>query len=377
MSLFAFRLSCLLIPVLLVSCATSTPQHNPSSESVKTYPAIIPLKHVLPLLIPYRAILVGEQHDRADHHEVQLEVIKTLYAHNPEHLVIGLEFIQQPFQDALDRYINHQIDEKTLLQETQYFKRWRYDYRLYAGIFRYAKENKIPLLALNIPSEITRQTANEGLASLNAQQQAYIPKHIDREVVGYIERIQGALDKHPEKFRPDLQNFVDAQLLWDEGMAAKAAEYLIDNPRSQMVILAGAGHVIDRSGIATRLQRRIKMPVATLINILSLDDAYHGMADYITHTEPTYLPPKGYFGILMEQDDEGVKVVSFVPNSAAENQGVLVDDYFSAIGGVRIKTTGDVALAMWDKNVGDEVEFAVSRGSEGVKKVIVFSIVLR
>ena len=61
-------------------------------------------------------------------------------------LAIGMEFFQQPFQDSLDAYIAGTLSEEDLLRETEYFERWRFDYRLYRPILRYAKEHGIDVV---------------------------------------------------------------------------------------------------------------------------------------------------------------------------------------------------------------------------------------
>ena len=80
----------------------------------------------------------------------QLAIVKSLYELSPA-LAIGVEYLEQRFQPAVDDYIAGKIGEDEFLRRTQYFKEWGYDYRLYAPIFRFAREQKIPLRALNVP----------------------------------------------------------------------------------------------------------------------------------------------------------------------------------------------------------------------------------
>ena len=62
------------------------------------------------------------------------------------------------------------------------------------------------------------------------------------------------------------QKFVEAQLAWDEGMAFAASKYLKktakEKPNQRLVILAGSGHLINRSGIPNRLEHTGPIPVA-------------------------------------------------------------------------------------------------------------------
>ena len=55
-----------------------------------------------PNLILHRAIFVGEQHDKFEHHLNQLMVIKKLHEHGYK-VAIGMEMFQQKLQTVLKR----------------------------------------------------------------------------------------------------------------------------------------------------------------------------------------------------------------------------------------------------------------------------------
>jgi uncharacterized iron-regulated protein len=50
---------------------------------------------------------------------------------------------------------------------------------------------------------------------------------------------------------------VQAQVLWDETMAEKIAQFVKANPDYQVVVLAGKGHIIYGYGIPSRVERRL------------------------------------------------------------------------------------------------------------------------
>jgi uncharacterized iron-regulated protein len=99
-----------------------------------------------------RVIFVGESHDRYDHHLSQLAVIRGLHERGAS-LAVGAKFFQEPFQTHLDDCVAGKIDEKTLLINTEYSERWRYDYRLYRDIATHARDNAISLVASNAPTD--------------------------------------------------------------------------------------------------------------------------------------------------------------------------------------------------------------------------------
>ena len=75
-------------------------------------------------------IYIGETHDSYEEHKVQLSIIMNL-SEKGHKFAIGMEMFQKPFQKAIDDYIAGNITEKEFLKQTQYFKRWGYDYNLY------------------------------------------------------------------------------------------------------------------------------------------------------------------------------------------------------------------------------------------------------
>ncbi len=87
------------------------------------------LEALIPRLADRRVVFVGEAHDRYEDHLNQLAIIRGLHQRGAD-LAIGMEMFQQPFQAALDAYIAGEIDEDEMLRRTDYFERWRFDYRL-------------------------------------------------------------------------------------------------------------------------------------------------------------------------------------------------------------------------------------------------------
>src|SRR5262249_20609306 len=127
-----------------------------------------------------RAVFIGEEHDRYDQHLTELEIIRRLYQRDPSRWVIGVEFIQRPFQADLDAYIAGKIDEREFLKRTEYFDRWGFDFRLYRPIFHFAREHAIPVVALNATRELSEEVAKVGLEGLKTPLREQLPGQIDK-----------------------------------------------------------------------------------------------------------------------------------------------------------------------------------------------------
>lgn len=271
--------------------------HNPADVSMpddrlpEALTAEGPLQpdKLIAALAKKRVVFIGERHDRYDHHLNQLAIIRRLYEIHPR-MAIGLEMFQQPFQPYLDAYIAGTLDEREFLKKTEYYQRWGFDDRLYRPILRFAREKGIALLALNVPQEIVHKVAVSGLESLNEQERVWVPPVIDKSDTAYRDRLKAIFKQHSQGNAENFEYFVEAQLLWDEAMAARAARYLREHPRYNLVVLAGNGHLAYGSGIPNRLRRRV--PVAMSIVLQGDRDTKDRQgADYRLLSQKRDLPP--------------------------------------------------------------------------------------
>lgn len=205
-------------------------------------------------------IYLGETHTDVADHIAQLEIITAMYQANGD-IAIGLEMFQRPFQTVLDRYIAGEITETELVTQSEYETRWGFDWELYAPIMRYAQANQIPLIALNTPREITRKVARQGLASLTGEDLRYIPPidEIDTSDKNYQAMVAQVFGQHGGHGHsgPSFENFFAAQVLWDETMAEAVADYIVESPATQVIVLAGEGHIVFDFGIPSRVERRL------------------------------------------------------------------------------------------------------------------------
>ena len=206
-----------------------------------------------------RVVFVGEIHDRYDQHLNQLEVIQRLQGSDPN-LAIGVEYFPRSSQPHIDDYIAGKINEQEFLRAAGYFENWGYDYRLYAPIFRYAREQHIPVRALNVPNSLPAAVAKVGIKGLTEAQRANLPREMEPAGEAYRKRLRQAFQAHGATKPGDFEHFVEAQSVWDAGMAETAAAYLDANPGRRLVILCGSGHVAFGDGVPQRLERRTSTP---------------------------------------------------------------------------------------------------------------------
>lgn len=338
---------------------------NPSGEStgLAETPALelkslSDLDAVIQALADTRVVFIGEQHDRYEHHLMQLEIIRGLHRSDPR-LAIGMEAFQQPFQSWLDAYVAGDIGEDELLRNTEYYTRWRYDFRLYAPILRYAREHGIPVVALNVPRELTRKVGRGGLASLTEAERLRLPAAIDRSDTDYERHLARVFAQHRNNDQP-LEYFIEVQLLWDEGMAERAAGYLEKHPEQRLVVLAGGGHLAHGSGIPHRLLRRLPVSSAVVLNGWQ-GSVEAGLADYLLFPEPRSLPPAGRLGALLEEKGDSLIVSACRPDSPCQEAGIKPGDRLLTIDGEPIADMADLRIAVWHRLPGERVTVEVNR----------------
>ncbi len=215
---------------------------------------------VLTRLSQASVVYLGETHDSPDDHQAQLEIIQSLHRLNPK-LAIALEMFQRPYQSVVDRYLAGEITETQLQELSQFQKRWGFPWEYYAPILRFAKANRLPVIALNTPSEVTRKVARSGLKSLTLNDRRFIPplSEIRAEPVAYRERMRQIYQEiHQGKGQSGrFESFFLAQILWDETMADRISQFLKATPNTQVVVLAGQGHIFYGDGIPSRVARRM------------------------------------------------------------------------------------------------------------------------
>lgn len=210
-----------------------------------------------------QVIYLGETHDSEVDHRLQLEILTKLHQQNPN-LMVGMEMFQRPYQSVLDRYLKGELTEAEFLDRTEYKTRWGFPWSLYAPIVQFAKAQKIPIVALNTPAEVTRKVSRKGLASLEPSERRFIPPISEIEIGPpvYRDRIaQVFTEMHQGRGNSKgVDAFFQAQVLWDETMADRISQTFMrsPDPKPQLVILVGQGHLLYGDGIPRRVQRRLQ-----------------------------------------------------------------------------------------------------------------------
>lgn len=200
-------------------------------------------------------VIVGENHTSVEDHQRQLDTVKEFYRYYPDRIIIGMEMFQQPFQQYLDLYIEGKISEDELLEKTEYKKRWGYDFKYYRDILLFAKEKKIKVVALNVPTEFLKEVREKGIESVKSE---YLPdKRIDY-TPQEMEFINSVMREHKVS-NPKM--FVDIQYSWDAGMSYRIFKIKQEYPEHVVIVLIGKGHAETVSRFLRVLSPGLKVVV--------------------------------------------------------------------------------------------------------------------
>ncbi len=304
-----------------------------------------------------KIVYVGEYHDRFAHHEVELQVIQGLLQKSGK-LAIGMEMFQRPFQKVLDDYIAGKIDEREFLKKSEYFKRWGFDYNLYKPILDFARDRSIPVVALNMKTEITDKVSKGGFDSLTPDEKKEIPQQMDFSDDDYRHRLKQIFKQHAGSGERSFDFFYQAQVLWDETMAMSVDEYMRKEPDRRMVVIAGAGHLAYGSGIPKRAHRRNGLPYFIVLND---GDADRDIADYLALPQPLdgLTAPKIMASLKVE--NKQVRITDLPEDSVSKRAGIEVGDIILAADGTKIESVEDLKLELFFKKKGDPIKIKVLR----------------
>ncbi|MBW0176764.1 ChaN family lipoprotein [Sediminibacterium sp.] len=224
-------------------------------------------------------LLFGEFHNNAIAHWLQLEVTKDLK--EKRNLVLGAEMFEQDNQEALDLYLAGTIKQKQLDSMARLWKNYPTDY---APLVNFAKENKIPFAASNVPRRYASMVSRGGftvLDTLTAKEKAWmapLPIAYDAALPGYKKMVE-MMGGHGG------ENLPKAQALKDATMAHFMLRYY--QPGSLLIHYNGAYHSDFYDGLNWYLKKQnpalkiVTISTVSQKDIHKLSGEHLGRADFI------------------------------------------------------------------------------------------------
>ncbi|KIK89013.1 iron(III) ABC transporter [Pseudomonas koreensis] len=245
---------------------------------------VLTAQELLTRLAGAQHVIIGEQHDNADHHAAQLWLLQSLGEQRPQGSLL-LEMLtpdQQPKVDQVHQTAAPPTDLPTALA-------WQdgWDWKLYGPIVRFVLTQSYPLLAANLDdSEIRafyrQPPALSGVRSNAATVKATLLEQISDSHCGLLPKSQ-----------------MPAMLAIQQQRDRRMAERLLAAPTPAM-LLAGAWHARKDAGVSLHV---LDLGAAQAPTVLML--AEQGaevsavMADYVWYTPAT--PAQDYCAQMRKQ----------------------------------------------------------------------------
>lgn len=239
-------------------------------------------------------VFLGEQHDDATAHALQLQIFKAVFEKygKERKLALSLEMFERDVQTVVNEYLNNLITESHFLLSSRPWNNYKQDYR---PLVELAKTEKIPVIAANAPRRYVNMVSRGGREALNGLSPdarnwlAPLPYNPASET--YTKKFKALMGGSPES-QMGIDKILDSQTLWDATMSYSIYEFLKENKKPLVVHLNGAFHTENRLGTAEHLLKfrsKTKFIVVTMRyeeDFTKFDKAKHqNLGDFVILTD--------------------------------------------------------------------------------------------
>jgi uncharacterized iron-regulated protein len=324
-----------------------------------------------------RIVLLGELHDRSDHHRWQLQTIAELAALRPT-LVLGFEMFPRRVQPVLDRWVAGQLDARTFLREADWTEVWGFPPEQYLSLFEFARLNRVPMRALNVDRALVARVGREGWAAIPASEREGVSDPTPA-TPAYEAMLIEALAAHAGQHNDEAarRRFVEAQLTWDRALAEGLAQAARDHPHALVVGVMGSGHLEHGHGVPHQLAALGLGDVTVLLPwdtdrdcaalVPDLADAVFGIAPAATGAET-----RPRLGVTLEPAAGGVRVATVSPGSVAARAGLRPGDVVVQAAGLAVASPADLRAVVDRQAPGTWLPLRVRRAGHERQVVVRF-----
>jgi len=274
-----------LIPIVsLFFLLTAMKGDKPAYKFFNADGKAVKYKTVLKEVMNADIVFFGELHNNPISHWFEHEITKDIFAEKQDKLVLGAEMFESDNQLLLDEYLAGMIKKKSFEDEARLWNNYKTDYK---PLVEFAKENKLPFIATNVPrryASLVNKKGFEGLDSLSNEAKKFIaplPVNYDPEVSCYKSMIEmmGGMGGHVTANIPKAQAIKDATM----------AHFILENWEKGKTFLHynGAYHSDNYEGIVWWIiQAKPGLNIITITTveqdtITDLSEESVGLADFI------------------------------------------------------------------------------------------------
>ncbi|MFQ5720947.1 MAG: ChaN family lipoprotein [Candidatus Aminicenantales bacterium] len=332
----------------------------------------------------YSLIYLGESHDNLAIHNIQLRIIQALFEKD-RNLAIGLEMFPASSQEVLNKWSLGILIEEEFIREAKWYINWNFNFGFYAQIFKFAKENKIPIFGLNTSRSLIKKIRMKGWDALTEEEKKLIPKP-DLSYKEHRALIRAIFESTPlphqmkgRGLETAFEGLYRAQSAWDEVMAFNILQ-VFKRERKKVITLAGSGHLLYNLGLNRRAWKASHLPFRTLICVEIPKNQpkftiSRSLADFIWGLPAQEKPAFPAVGLRLKKVD-GLNnlIVEAQPISGAAKQADFKKgDIILAVNGLSFFDINEFRMYLAQFKWGDEVKFRILRNGQEKEIILKFS----
>lgn len=252
------------------------------------------LEQILTAIGNNEAVFLGEQHDDAVGHAVQMEIFhRAVERYSIDHKVaLSLEMFERDVQVVVDEYLNGLITEAQFLASSRPWGNYKTDYR---PLVELAKAKRLPVIAANAPRRYVNMVSRNGRESLNGltkEAKSWLPPlPYGEPSAEYATKFKALMGPSPEA-QMGIDKILASQSLWDASMSHSVYHFLKKNKNPLVIHLNGGFHTENRLGTFEHLMRYRPKTKGIVVTIRYEDDfktfdkAKHaGLGDFVILTD--------------------------------------------------------------------------------------------
>jgi hypothetical protein len=192
----------------------------------------------------------------------------------------------------------------------------------------FIRDNKIPVIALNITKEFGKTIRKKGIEGLNEEERKTLPEIDTTDVYHrkYLERILKSHGHGDTDMSGLFEKFYQVQCVWEDVMADSITRYL-SSPQAKgrkLLVFVGGGHIIYHFGVPKRVYRTNHLPYLTI-------ETYEKRTLNPDNDHPLFagdipLQPADYIKVVQLPEPKKTKVVLGVMIRNLQEDGTEVEN---------------------------------------------------
>jgi uncharacterized iron-regulated protein len=343
-------------------------------------------------------VLLGESHDDRRHHRWQLHTIAALHGRRPD-MILGFEMFPRRVQPVLDRWVAGELTTEAFLHAVEWAEIWGFDADLYLPLFHFARQNRVPMVALNVDRALVARVGREGWTAVATEDREGVsdPAPASEAYRRSLAREYAVNHRHPAAKGgdqaspadtsaedlaeiledPNFRRFVEAQLTWDRAMAEALARARRSGGNPLVVGVVGRGHAEHGWGIPRQLDDLGISDTAVLLPVDRADDCGNlapdiGDAVFVVEAMDEPERPRPRLGVRIETTDAGIRVGRVIEGSIAEAAGIKTGDVIVAAAGFPVDKVADLIEIVGRQAPGTWLPIGVRRDGKRLEIIARF-----